>query len=991
MRGNKGFTMIEVLIVIVIGAIVGVGLMYVLSSSRRTSRLAQLDSQAQQNARVAVDVTTKDMRSAGYNLDKANGQDVIVYAGPYELIFNANVAPEPDDASIPGYPAAINIASSPARVPSSGVALYAPPMSYQTGAETMRYTFDSNNDGVIDAADNGDETIEQTPNPYDLMLIRQVYGFDGRSNGGANEQIALLRGPDPDATGGVYPLPLFTYWYDHDDDESTADQLWGDGSGNGEIEQGEIAGLTPVTSTNLPRITRVGITATGTARSIDLRHSGDEGFRDVIITSEVSVRRSKRSSAAFIRGVVFDDLNGDGARQSGESGLGGVTVRLNTGATKTTDAAGLYAFRVDPGAYTVTETDPVGYNSTTPNSVVVTATRGVVALANFGDRAIGGYGAILGKVILYEDEGGEEPQSTGDGIAGVEIFLDTGDRDTTDVNGAYIFLVPISTYSITMQVPSGYLAVGPTTVDRALAAEGDTAMVNFGLMVATETGTIAGKVFEDEPFGGNPPNGLLDLGESGIASVTLRLSNGDSTLTDAEGDYSFTVMPGTYDITQEDLGGYLSTTPNHVTGLVVETDSTVTVNFGDMLASALSFTVITLGETQRALCITSTDLNEFKDPGNNDPEIILGTKYVSGVSNLNVWKNEWKNQSTPNSDIFSQDPWYSRTPGEDILSVDAADIDDDGTNDVITGLTNTSGKVLVWLTQTNGNKAGELADTPTSFFISTGIADVLSAGLYSFDLDGDMDVIIGTEYSYPLGRMEVWFNDGSGNYSHDVTDIYEWAGLHLLNTTRSVAVGNVYGSPAQDVVLGTATGINTGEIQIFRDNGSPNGKFTHHTTLSSHGEVNAVVLRDMLEDSNGDLDIIAGTTAGVGLGCVELWHNNGDGTFGIPDSVAGTYAPSDTIYLPGEVLCLGVERIGEDVYPDVVVGLKRAASYSGEIRIFQTFGYLPSADNAWISPDIGEVITITINDFNKDYRYDFAVGTRTSLSHGHVVVFFNET
>jgi prepilin-type N-terminal cleavage/methylation domain-containing protein len=984
MKRNNGFTMIEILIVVVVAAIVVAGLMYVLSGSRRATRIADIDSQAQQNARVAIDFVTKDLRSAGYGLDFGNGQVAIAYAGPYDVVINANIEPVPDRGSTPGYPAAIDISASPATVPPSGTALYTPARTYETGAETVRFTLDSNNDGVINQNDSTDEPVEGTPNPYDYSLLRQIYGFDGASNGGVNEPVALIRGPGP-YTDGTYPHPLFTYWYDHDDDVSTPDLLWGDGSGNGELEQGEIVAIGPVTGANRTRINRIGITATGISRSQDSRHTVSDGYREAVITSEVNVRRSRPGTAAYIRGVVFDDINGDGVQGSGEPGISDVGVRLNTGVRTRTAAAGFYAFRVDPGPYTVTETDPIGYTSTTPNAVLVNAVKGGVAIANFGDRAIAGYGGILGMVVLWEQEGANPPEPTEYGVGGVEIFLNTGERDTTSNIGQYSFMIPASSYTITMDVPSGYQAIGHTSVTRAVA-EGDTVMVDFGLLPVEETGTIAGKVFEDANG-----DGVLDLGESGIENVVIRLSSGDSTRTDATGDYSFTVLPGTYDVTEEDLAGYISTTVNNVTGVIVEVDSTVIVNFGDTPATEMSFTVITLGETQRALCITSADLQEFKDPGNTDQEIILGTKYVSGISNLNIWKNNWETMSTPNSAIFDQDPWYSRTPSEDILSVDKGDINADGVEDIVTGLTSASGKVLSWVTQTTGNKAGLLPDVPNSFFISTGVAHVLSLKLCHADMDGNMDILLGTEYAPDLGIFEVWFGDGSGNFTHDVaSDVYEWTGLQLLNSVRSLAAGNLVGSPAQDVVLGTASGVNTGEMEIFRDNGAPNGKFIYYATIQATGEVNAVILADMKEDSYGDLDIIAGTRTGVGTGYVELWHNNGDGTFG-EDLGLGVYAPSDTIGLPGEVLSLGVDYFNRDIYPDVVVGLKRAAAFSGEIRVFEAYGYLPSAENAYISPDIGEAITLTVNDFNEDYLADIAVGTRTSLSQGHVVVFFNET
>jgi hypothetical protein len=124
----------------------------------------------------------KDMRSIGYGIDYTRGQMGLVYAGPYDVVFNANLRPEPDEGSTPGTPTAMNIMSSPATVPPSGTIMYAPSQTFQTGAETIRFTLDSTNDGVISTDDRTDDTIEETANPYDYTLVRQVYGFDGATN-----------------------------------------------------------------------------------------------------------------------------------------------------------------------------------------------------------------------------------------------------------------------------------------------------------------------------------------------------------------------------------------------------------------------------------------------------------------------------------------------------------------------------------------------------------------------------------------------------------------------------------------------------------------------------------------------------------------------------------------------------------------------------------------------------------------------------------------
>ncbi len=968
--------MIEALVVLVIGVIIAGGMMLILSGSRRTSRIAEIDAQSQQNARVAIDMLTRDLRSNGYGIDVGEGQLTLAHAGPYDVIFNANIAPEPDNAGTPGYPAAIDLGSYPSSVPPGG-ALYRPRKTFGTGAETIRFTFDSNNDGAVTADDRGDDTIEQTDNPFDYAVIRQVYGYDGSSNGGANEEIALLRGPEV-YDDGTYPPPLFSYWYDHDDDESTPDWLWGDNSRNGELESSEIAALTPVSGAILGSINRIEITAVGTARAPDPRQQDNQGYRETVISSEVTVTRSRMVRAAYIRGIVFNDVNGDGDQDAGEGGLSNVLVRLNNGARYSTNSHGYYLFRVDPGTYTVTEYDLSGYTSTTPNAQTVTATKGAIAVADFGDRALGGYGSILGRVWLWDDADGGELAKTDITLPGIEIYLNNGDRDTTANHGWYEFLVPVSTYSVTMMVPDGFASVGEVTVDRTLEAEGDTAIVDFGLMEAGVTGTIKGTVYNDEN-----EDGIFDAGEPGIASVSLKLSNGDSTLTDADGKYSFTVRPGTYDIEEFDLGGFMSTTINRVTDLLVQADSTVVVDFGDVLEADLSFTVITLGETQRALCITSTDL---KEDNKGDVEIILGTKYAAGYTNLNVWFNQWKNSTTPNSAIFNQEPTYSRTPTEDILSIDAGDVNGDGTDDILTGLTYLSGRVLTWLT---GSK-GQLSTTPDDYFISAGNANVFATKIFNANSGDYLDAYIGTEYTYPWGRMEVWFGDGGGGFSHNAEDIYQDAGYTLLQSVRSLDIGSIVGNnDAVDVVLGTKGGDNWGRIEIFRDNGAPNGKYTYYRTLEPYGAVNAVVLADMKEDGHGDLDIIVGTRLSIGSGGIEIWHNNGDGTFGLTDGF-GAYRPSDTVELAGEVLCIGVANFNGDVYPDIVAGIRLGGTYSGEVKVFPCYGFLPSAGSEWTSPNTGEAITLTINDFNNDWEPDMAVGTRTSASRGQVVVFFNE-
>jgi uncharacterized repeat protein (TIGR01451 family) len=130
---------------------------------------------------------------------------------------------------------------------------------------------------------------------------------------------------------------------------------------------------------------------------------------DVFRGNHYSVRfgDTDASNSASIYGVVFDDMNANGARDSIEPGLGGVTVTITSDASPPSDVTfvtnqwGQYTFLIDStGTYTVTETDPPGYGSTaaipgdpavtkidnnTLRAVVITSTLGT----DLGDNSFG--------------------------------------------------------------------------------------------------------------------------------------------------------------------------------------------------------------------------------------------------------------------------------------------------------------------------------------------------------------------------------------------------------------------------------------------------------------------------------------------------------------------------------------------------------------------------------------------------------------------------
>jgi len=107
-----------------------------------------------------------------------------------------------------------------------------------------------------------------------------------------------------------------------------------------------------------------------------------------------------QQSTGYIYGTKYNDLNGNGIRDAGEPGLVGwlISLRGTSDAdpsipvvgTTTTDTDGNYVFpRVDPGAYTLSETSQSGWTQTcppSPGTYTITLTSGqAVSNLDFGN------------------------------------------------------------------------------------------------------------------------------------------------------------------------------------------------------------------------------------------------------------------------------------------------------------------------------------------------------------------------------------------------------------------------------------------------------------------------------------------------------------------------------------------------------------------------------------------------------------------------------
>jgi len=122
---------------------------------------------------------------------------------------------------------------------------------------------------------------------------------------------------------------------------------------------------------------------------------------------------------------------------------------------------------------------------------------------------------------------------------------------------------------------------------------------------------------------------------------------------------------------------------------------------------------------------------------------------------------------------------------------------------------------------------------------------------------------------------------------------------------------------------------------------------------------------------------------------VELWSND-EGKFGTPDTSAiGGRVVTDWVDAGGEVMSMTTALLDPDVFPDVIAGV-RTGTYSGELHVYRGTGYLPSTGSNWANSNSGEIVTLTVDDFNIDGLRDIAVGTRTASSSGELVIYFGQ-
>ncbi|MEG3986022.1 SdrD B-like domain-containing protein [Microcoleus sp. S28C3] len=313
-----------------------------------------------------------------------------------------------------------------------------------------------------------------------------------------------------------------------------------------------------------------------------------------------------------ISGSTVNDINRNGIQDRGELGIANVTTFIdanNNGLldagelSAVTNANGNFLFTLSPGNYAVTEIVPSGSTTTTANPVNVNLTNSDVTLF-FGitsqTTVVSPPLSISGSTFNDLNANGR-PDLGELGIANVTTFIDANGNGVpdagelsavTNANGNFLFTLSPGNYTVTEMVPSGSTPTTANPVNVNLTNSDVTLF--FGITsqstvvnpitttTPTPTFNISGSTFNDINA-----NRRQDQGELGIANVTTFIdANGNgvrdagelSAVTNANGNFLFTLSPGNYTVTEMVPSGSTPTTANPVN--VNLTNSDVTLFFG---------------------------------------------------------------------------------------------------------------------------------------------------------------------------------------------------------------------------------------------------------------------------------------------------------------------------------------------------------------------------------------------------------------------------
>jgi uncharacterized protein (DUF2141 family) len=181
----------------------------------------------------------------------------------------------------------------------------------------------------------------------------------------------------------------------------------------------------------------------------------------------------------------FNDLDGDGVRDSNETLLPGWTFMVSGGVGNvTTGPQGGICFAVPaPATYLVSEVVPVGWTPTTPNPQTVTVSPSVSVNLSFGNQRCVRPERTQICLTKFHDKDGDGMQDPNEpGLPGWAFTVTPGGPTvTTASNGTFCFVVPVpGTYAISEVPKFWWKPTVPPTGTHTVTVSGGGVNLKFG-------------------------------------------------------------------------------------------------------------------------------------------------------------------------------------------------------------------------------------------------------------------------------------------------------------------------------------------------------------------------------------------------------------------------------------------------------------------------------------------------------------------------------
>jgi protocatechuate 3,4-dioxygenase beta subunit len=491
---------------------------------------------------------------------------------------------------------------------------------------------------------------------------------------------------------------------------------------------------------------------------------------------------------------VFNDTNGDGIQNTGDTPIAGLRVYLYNGAgtvkldSTFTDINGKYLFdSLLAGTYKVKFVIPTGSEATTKgagadttkdsninldgttDAVIIDTTLPVGNIGRDNPTIDAGIKPAYGSIgdYVWSDNNNDGQQTVGElPLSGVKVYLYNGagtvklDSTFTDINGLYTFdSLSTGAYKVKFVAPSGSIAskqnIGNDLSDSDANKFGFSQVVNINTsLLPVDTlrnnpqidagfvpvGSVGDYVFKDKDN-----SNTQTPGDTPVAGVKVYLLNGvgakiDSTVTDTNGKYLFDgLVAGTYSVQFVKPAGVDFVSQN------VGAEST------DSDANP------TTGKSDSVVIDTTKPIG---DPARNNRDIDAGVKIVYGSIGDFVW-------SDVNNDGI-QVPSELPIPGVKVYLYNGA-----GTVKLDSAITDVNGKYLfdslvtgsykvkfvapVGTIPSKQNIGNDLTDSDANKFGWSHIVNINTALLTSDTLRNNPNVDAGF---VPVGSLGdyVWFD-----------------------------------------------------------------------------------------------------------------------------------------------------------------------------------------------------------------------------------------